>query len=1012
MFNIPNNLKSSLLLGAATAASLGIAATSAAAQDVAMETETVVVTGSRIPNRDFSSDSPIMTVTADQIKNTGTIEVTDYLNTLPQLVPAFSSGSNNPPSNGQQQVDLRGLGPNRVVVLMDGRRIMPSNINGTVDIQGVPQPLIASVEVVTGGESAVYGPDAIAGVVNFHMKQDFEGVELDGKAGISDRGDNFEHSESLTLGGNLAGDRGNVVLSYSYAYRRPIFASARPFASQATSSTSYFPQGVFRPTGNTPSQAAVDSYFASHGGAAPGQVSATDSFVINPDGTLFNAGGGGSIGVFNYKDDPLFVANLFCPDPSSPTTCPQYSYNFQPPNLMTLPLQRHNFMAMAHYDITPNLTAYMSANFLEYHSASSLAPSPAPTSPVTSPTGENCGFAYCVPVSNPFIPTDLATLLASRTGSNPDLASSGTGGAQDFLIRTRFLQLGPRLDNFGTDAFQVTGGIKGKLPMNLNFDLYVSYGRDDIIELQEGNVSNSAVEALLYGLGTGNCDGYGGLNLFGVNKSTAEALDCVGRITKNATTTTFTNIEGTINGALWDLPAGQMAFSFGADYREQTYTFIPDPLLLSGDVSGFNAQSPVNGAVYDKDVFGELYVPVLKDQPFAESVSLTFGLRYTDQSNTFKGNPVTWKAEGDWTIFSGVTIRGSYQVATRVPNIGELFSTTFQNNPTLADPCDVRGPFVNGPHGAQVKALCLAQAPAYDGSAYIQTIGQITAISGGNPNLKPETANTFSIGVSWQSQEDNPWVSGLSASLDYWNIDLHSPIGIDFFDILYGCFNIDGSNPTYSPTNANCQRIIRTSSGSISYLNAFETNLSKYQLDGIDLNVVWNLDFADTMNADPDWGSLTVRLAGTWLNHYQVQGAPGALIVNYAGTIGATSPIGLTTDAALPQWKFVIDTVWNFMDFAAGLRANYIGAMQNSLVKVGWGGLPFGPGEVTGVPATWYLDMFGTWNVTKNVSFTAGINNVADQQPRIYNPSQQDGTDPATYDIIGRSYFVAATVKF
>jgi outer membrane receptor protein involved in Fe transport len=1030
-----SKLKAVLLLGAAASATMLMSQAARAQTSV----ETVVVTGSRIPNRDFVSDSPISTVSGDEITQTGSLDVTDLLATLPQVVPGVSGGSNNPASSpgGQQSIDLRGLGSKRVVVLVDGQRAAPSNKDGTVDLQTIPTSLISRVEIITGGASAVYGPDAITGVVNFIMKNDFQGIAADAQYGISDRGDDAEFTGSLTMGGNFADGRGNIVMTYDYAYRRQLFDSARGFANQATTATSRSPTGSYNPSsGNQPSQAALNSYFAANGGAPAGTVKPADALGFNTNGTLFDFGGSnGSNAVYNYKGDPSFPAKLFCADPTTPTNCKTFSYNFQPPNLLLLPLKRQNFMATGHYDINSDITAYMSTRFTNYTSATSLAPTPAPTAAVTSPDGGKATSGFIVPANNPFIPADLASILASRTGtlfvtptptpvgqvpctiatSTPCSASTvipGVGPAADFLLVTRFLALGPRLQDEANDVFQETGGLKGKLPFtNLNFDVYASYGQLDNIETQFGNVSNSAVENLLFGKGGGatTCTGYSDFNPFGPLKYGPNSLGCIQRVTKNSALTTFTDVEGNITGKLWDLPGGTSSFSLGASYREQTYRFIADPLLSSGDVSGFTKSQSISGAVYDQDAFGELYLPLLKDLPWADFVSVTLGGRLTEQARTVHGNAWTWKAEGDWGISRGITARTSFEVATRMPNIDELFSTSFTDTPSLADPCNFDSPFRNGPHGAQVTALCTAQGA---GSAtFSQANGQLTVLSAGNPALHPETADTLTAGVSWQSTFGGPWLSGLAATLDYWNIDLHSPIGIDSFDILYGCFNYDGSNPSYKPDNANCQKLSR--SGGSMYILGNETNLAKDKLDGVDLAVNWGLDLQDTIQADPMFGKLSFNFSGTYLDTYVVQGSRGGLGTDYAGTIGSTSPIGTDTDAAFPRVKGQLTaTLGLFSQASLSVRLSYIDAMKSSLAPVGWTGLNFGIGKVTGVPATTYVDLYGSWQVTDYLTLRAGVNNVADLQPRQYNPSQQDGTDAATYDIIGRRFFVGVGAKF
>ncbi|HEY0104615.1 MAG TPA: TonB-dependent receptor [Rhizomicrobium sp.] len=1000
------------MVGAATAAALSVSAPALGADDTA--TETVVVTGSRIPNRDFSSDSPLSTVSAETLKQTGAIELTDVLSTLPQVVPSFSPGSNNPPSGGEQKVDLRGLGYNRTVVLIDGRRAAPSDSDGTVDLQTIPQSLVSRIEIITGGESAVYGPDAITGVVNFIMKDDFQGVAADAQYGISNKGDDDEKSASVTLGGNFADDKGNVVLSYDYAYRRPIFDGARPFAAQATSATSRSPTSSYNSSsGNRPSQAAVDAYFAPFG-AAPGAVPTTSAMGFNDDGSLFNFRG--TPGVYNYKSNPAYPANQFCANPAAAATCTTYSFNFQPYNLLIIPLQRQNFMGMGHYDISPDVTAYMSVKFTNYSSDESLAPTPAPTARVFDPNDPNTNTTsgYIVPVNNPFIPADLKTLLNSRIGDSP---LAGTGANEDFLIVTRFLALGPRIQINSNSVFQETFGLKGNLPLNLKFDIFASYGQLDAIQTQFGNVSNSAVENLLFGKGSGDCtdnNGFSDFNPFGALKFGPESLACVSRVTKNSVKTTFTNVEGHVTGQLFDLPAGPVAFSLGADYREQTYVFTADPLLSAGDVSGFTPAKSISGAIYDQEAFGELYVPLLKDMDFAKSVSVTLGARITEQANTFHGNAWSEKAEGDWTVFDGFTARGSFEVATRMPNITELFSTSFGSAPELPDPCNVDGPFRNGPHAAQVQALCDAQNNHHKADAgapdFIQGNSQIGIQATGNAHVHPETADTFTVGAAWTSQFSDPWLSGLSATVDYWNIDLHQPIGANTFGILYGCFNFDGSNPTYSEANPNCAKISR-SGGSMYIFTKFDNN-QKYQIDGIDLSANWALDLHDTVDADPEWGDLGFNFSGTYLNSYSILYNKTGHSIDFAGTIGATAPTGVSTDSALPRYKGQLTVNWHFFDVASlGVRFTYLDAMKNTLSTVGWTGLPFGIGAVKGTPATIYVDLFGDYAVTDNISLRGGVLNLADKQPPQYNPSEQDGTDPSQYDIIGRRFFVGVGVK-
>ncbi len=249
----------------------------------------------------------------------------------------------------------------------------------------------------------------------------------------------------------------------------------------------------------------------------------------------------------------------------------------------------------------------------------------------------------------------------------------------------------------------------------------------------------------------------------------------------------------------------------------------------------------------------------------------------------------------------------------------------------------------------------------------------------------------------------------MSGTLDYWNIDLHSPITSNSYGIIYGCYNFDGSNPTYDPLNANCQKIAR--SGGSLYIFANYTNQQKAQLSGLDLAFNWALDLHDTVDADPMWGGLLFNLSGTYLDQYTVTFNANGTPINFAGTIGATAPLGLSTDSSIPRWKGQLTATWHIGDGNFSTRFTWVDGMKNNLSATGWSGLPFGIGPVTGTPAKIYIDLFGDYAITPEIALRAGVLNVADSQPPAYNPSEQDGTNPAQYDIVGRRYFVGLGVK-
>ena len=453
--------------------------------------EEIVVTGSRIARRDYSSDSPIVTVGKSDIEKLGSVTVDTILNQMPQFVPSVSSTSNNPSNGGQANIDLRGLGTARTMILMDGHRVVPSNSDGTVDVNIIPAALIQNIEVISGGASATYGSDALAGVVNFKLNNNFTGLQLDAQYGVTEEGDGREKSLALTAGGKYAEDRGHAVFSLSYSERGQVYNAARDF-SKISGASSTTPYGRYDATGtNLPSQAAINAVFAKYGIAA-GTVKASANLGFNDDGTLFYNG-------VNYKGSTAIDYSTI---PVNGT------YNTGALNLLQLPLKRYNAYAATDYQINEHAQFYGSFNFTHYDSTTVLAPAPAASS-----TG------FSVPVTNPFIPADLATLLASR--ANPNAS---------FLLRKRFTDVGPRVSDTTFNVFQIAGGVRGDIGFkDWTYDVFASYGRSEQNETQSGNISHSAVQTLLNASDGGASLCEGGYDPFGLNALSAACRSYISR---------------------------------------------------------------------------------------------------------------------------------------------------------------------------------------------------------------------------------------------------------------------------------------------------------------------------------------------------------------------------------------------------------------------------------------------------------------------------------------------------
>jgi len=928
-----------------------------------VQLDKVQVTGSRIIRRDTFSESPIYTVTQEELKNSGNVAIEQYLNTLPQVVPNLSSQSNNPSLNGIALIDLRGLGAARNLVLIDGRRPMGSTAGGQVDINTIPVALIERVEVITGGAAATYGPDAVAGVVNFIMKKKFDGVGIDSSYRITDQKDGIERTADFTFGNSFADGKGSAVFSAGYFNREPIGKGERDFAAQASAATSAFPGGSFVPGANTPSQAGVDGLFgpgacASNGGGG--------GFGFNPNGSLFCTGvAGDPRDIVGFTGPASQIATAFAPD--------FFSYNFEPDNLLVLPLERFNLYSNFQLNVNEHFKPYARAQFTNYNALQALAPTPA-----AGATG------FTVPVTNPFLTQQVRDLLATR--ANP---------TAPFSFAKRFNDLGARTGFTTHDVWQLTTGATGDLIGSFSYDIYGSFGRSVLNEAQNGNVRRDRTQTLLNAADGGASMCAGGLNLFGSAPISQACIDFISLEAKNLTTVEQGIAEAVVNGDLLQLPAGALQTAFGVSYRDLNYDFRPDSALQPGLVAGFNQQLPVSGALNYKDIFAEISVPLLANTPFAESISATFGIRNTD--NNLFGNAVTWKANLDWTVNDSLRARGGYQRAVRSPDIRELFAPQLNNFPTFTnqDPCNVSGANAtsafgrNGPNGAQVAALCNTQSAVAGRADYNQPAGQATGITGGNPDLDPEKGDTYSAGLVFTPKFEHPLAKRLSFTLDYYSISLENVIAaVDAATIVQRCFNRDGANPSFDPNNEWCQLFARDqSNGGVVDLRQLSRNQAFVDVSGVDFTTNWGVP------AGP--GRLDFALVASYLDSYKEQTSSVDPVREFAGTIGAT------TGSALPEWKGTLTTTYGMNDWKASLTARYLDSMPHRNVVTGGS-----PTTNTGVDSVVYVDLAGSYEIFRNFTLRGGISNLGDKKPEIYTPNVQANTDPSTYDVLGRRYFV------
>lgn len=981
--------------------------------------ERIEITGSRIKKVDLTAPSPILTITSAELKANQDITLDTILNTLPQINPAGTTTSNNPPNGGQSNIDLRGLGANRNLVLIDGRRPMVSQSNQTVDMNTIPVALIDSIEVITGGAGAVYGVDAIGGVVNIKLKRNFQGLEIRG--GLSNAAkerDAEEKNVSLTLGGNFADNRGNAVIAMEYSKREGLIKSQRPFAAVATATTGAWPEGAYRPGANTPSQAAIDALYAGYAQTPAGTIPRGSAHSFNTDGTLFYPG------VFNNKT--LDVINWRYPVDSGVNTrlFPDlYSYNFDAVNILTLPMERRSIMSKLNFKVTDKTEVFSNFGYTRYESRTALAPTPVPTIDVLNPAnaksnqgasslvevGKSTGNLLPVPVTNPFIPKDLKTLLDSRTGDNPNLV--GSGATEPFLMNWRTVALGLRENRFTNEVTQVVAGAKGELWSDAwTWEAYLSEGRTKIINDVRGNVdTNKLINAL------GAADGgkslcEGGVNPFGRQPLSAACQTYLAAPGGQQTTFDQSIGQAFVSGELGELPAGPVSVVGGLEFRNFKYSF--DPGAGGGPISGFNAQSPASGKNSFKDVFAEVQIPLLSRAAWARSLDLSVAARQSTSKasdlikdkSTDSRSSNAFSANLTWVPTTDLRARFSIQKAVRAPNFGELFDGS-GSAPQIFDPCSAGSVGrTSGADAAKLSALCQATGV---GASVLPTYaqapgGQLSVNTTGNIDLKPEKGNSLTLGLVF-APTSGP-LQGFTGSVDYYSFDVKDAILTpDANQLIASCYNYDGSNAAYSKDHAACKGIVRGGGADITRLtNGYVAdglfaggNGGRLKTSGLDFSAAWGTKLGP--------GRLDLGANFNVLLKYQSKTAAYLDSQDFEGTVAY---FGAGLGQTFPKTRGIFNARYKWSGFSVDGRVRYIGAMDNRMAK-NFPGEAFG-----GVPSVAYLDLGAGWEFRKDMSIRVGLNNAMNKQPPVYSPNVQSGTDPSTYDVIGRRFYVQAQLHF
>lgn len=949
----------------------------------------VTVTGTRIARKDFVSDQPIVTSSATDLQNSAKINVETALEQMPQFLNGqdenYDAGAVG--GGGRATLNLRGLGDQRTLVLLDGRRLPPTDGTGVADINDIPLSIVDNVQVISGGASAAYGSDAMAGVVNIITKT-LNGVEVGASEGMDEGYFGKRHDFYINAGGAFADGKGHAMISLDWTERDAIRGSAIPFFVNGGQSTNT-PYGFYSPTtsptgfgADPPSQAAINAYFAQYG-AAPGTVSNTTPLGFNNNGSLFST----KTPFTNYTGVPIGTGGFENEAGSLIIEIGQYTF-------VTVPQNRYSAFSKESYDLNENVQLYF--QLLANHDTVSTQNTYFPVSASALTT---------VPITNPFIPASLLTLLGSRP--NP---------TEPFTFSKRFVDFPPSEWNEEFDTDQVLTGAKGTLP-GTGFDWNVYYMRDYSLdtEIQNGVIDQQRYDELLNapGGGTGLCAG--GFNPFQGFTSYVSS-QCYSFMTVDTHTTTLENqdtVEGDLGGKIIDLPAGEARFDINADWRHWTSAYSPDSLLVLGNPptnsgGGFN---PTSGTIRVSEIGGEILVPLLKDRFLAQSLNLNVAYRFSDYN--ISGGASTYKFAVDYRPVQSLLLRGGFEHAIRAPDINDLFQTATQstvqvgNTPLAGDPCDYRSAERSGPNAAKIAALCVAQGiPASEIASYTYAFTSAPIVTSGSLDVKPEKADTVTFGGVLTPDLVMPAFEHMSFSLDYFHIKIADAIGTSgYVSVIDNCYNIDGANPTYSASNASCQLINRNFGGTPggSFLIGQPTmNLGGLLTSGIDVEWDWAWHFSD-MGLGAHAGQLHFNSTLTWTDHFEIQQLPGQPWYDYGGTIS----LPLSATPPVPTWRALTTVNYTFepIPVTMGLRWRYIDAMADQSVVL----TP--SSKIPGVPAYNYLDWVARWNITDHIDVSATIANLLQRIPPAVDATPGE-TQLGLYDIGPRTYLLTVHAKF
>jgi iron complex outermembrane recepter protein len=958
-----------------------------AEEEAGAEGEAIVVTGSRIARPELNVANPIVAVTAEDIEKTGQVNVTDVLIRNPALTASRGSSlSGGADANfgeiGGNFLDLRNLGENRTLVLVNGRRHVAGIPNSAaVDINSIPQDLIEKIDVLTGGASAIYGADGVSGVVNFVMKKNFDGLTARAQTGLSSKGDAASHLISIVAGKNFADDRGNIAFGYEYNNQDRLSSFDRAFSGDPLKNF-----GLFRNLADFPDDPNVFDRILYNN--ITWADSAPDGAVdLDLDGIPDFTGSG-----LPYDRGIVLRSAAGRAIGGSNTPTAGYFGDLQPKT------QRHAANMLASFEVSPALRLFAEGKYVQTKAFSVGQPS----------------FDFFT-----FLAPDNAYLI-NRFG-----AGAAPGGA--LLSRDNF-DLGIRGERVKRETWRGVIGADGALSDNARYEISYVYGQTKARNTQTSNLIAdryfAALDAVFdpasgqivcrstidggaiidpnnFGQAPSTFTAGAGsscrpLNFLGSGVASQEALDFVLADNINRSKIEQHVVSGSISGdfgALFALPGGPIGFAIGAEYRKEKSNDVPDQLIQDGSFRDFAAVAPSSGKFDVKEAFAELNVPILADMPFAELLSVSAAIRVSDYSTV--GTTTTWKFDGIYAPIEDIRFRGSYSQAVRAPNIGELFQPQSGTFAFVTDPCDITrlndGTATRAANCATILAglgLTPAQIAAFSPSTDAQNTTSRRGLTGGNPDLIEETAKTWTAGVVLRPS----FIPGLTATFDWYDITIkdavNTPTATELAELCV-------DQPTTD--NRFCQNIFRAPGTGfvlgdgndplqrIGFIVGPE-NVARFKTSGADFSLRYAFSPGEKL------GDFAFNLTGGYLDS-----------ITFVPSIGAETDDDIL-EAYNPRWRGSASIDWKIDQFSLNYGVTYFSKTRRFTTEQLAANPDLSDPKFFFFKERWEHDIRAAFELDSGFEFYGGVNNLLDSKPDFSSLS---------YPVsgVGRYFYVGAKVK-